>query len=58
MTLLERDRENTENGIKIGKQEGAIEMLVSLVKDGTITMKQGIEKSGLSEEEFLKVLNA
>lgn len=35
-----------------GRQEGGIKMLVSLVKNGTLTIKQAAEQLGESEEKF------
>mgnify|MGYP004651595903 CR=1 FL=1 len=35
-------------------EEGKIDSLISLVKDGDLDLERAIEKSGLSEEEFKK----
>ncbi len=37
-------------------EEGKIDSLISLVKDGDLNLERAIEKSGLSEEEFKKRL--
>ena len=35
-----------------GREEGFIDALISLVKDGLISTIQGAERAGMSEEEF------
>lgn len=42
-------------GIKKGKKEGKFELLVDLLKEKTISFAKAVEKSGLSEKEFIKV---
>ena len=39
-----------------GHREGAINVLVSLVKDGMITASTAAERIGMTEEEFRKLL--
>ena len=45
-----------EKGIAIGKKDGEIEMLISLYKEGLLTLDKAVEKSGLTEEEFKEKL--
>ena len=45
-------REGIREGMQKGEQKGGIKMLISLVKDGTLTVKQAAGKLGESEEKF------
>ena len=47
-------REAAEEGEKKGKKEGSIETLMSLVKDGFLTIQQAAERMGMSIEKFEK----
>ena len=42
---------------KKGKEEGAFEMLVSLIKDGIIALEDAAPKIGMSVEDFRKKMN-
>ena len=46
--------EGIEEGKKEGKKEGKIETLLSLVKDGLLTLQQAAERMGMSLEKFEK----
>ncbi|MBR5969249.1 MAG: hypothetical protein IK016_02765 [Lachnospiraceae bacterium] len=48
----EGKREGLRRGEKNGEQKGGIKMLISLVKDGTLTVTQAATKLGESEEAF------
>ena len=50
MTLLMRDKEKFN--------EGKLETLISLVKDGVLDLAEAIKRSGLTEDEFKKRLNS
>ena len=59
--LMERlEAKSLEKGLiegkKEGLEEGRLESLISLVKDGDLPLDKAIKKSGLSEEEFKKRL--
>ena len=56
MTLFLRDQENYDRGREEGREEGRILMLVSLVKDGTLTVYSAAEKANMSVEAFENVL--
>jgi len=43
-------------GISEGIQQGAIQQLAELVRDGLLTLEQAVLRAGLSEEEFNKIL--
>lgn len=43
---------------KRGKEEGAFEMLVSLVKEGILALEDAAPKIGMSVEDFQKKMNA
>lgn len=43
-------------GVQIGVQQGALQQLISLVGDGLLTLEVAIQRSGLSEEEFKKLI--
>ena len=41
-----------EEGRREGRQEGAFEMLVTLVKDGLLNIKEAAKRAGITEETF------
>lgn len=42
-------------GEKKGEKKGKLELLVDLLKEKTISFSKAVEKSGLTEKEFIKV---
>ncbi len=44
-----------EDAKQLGVQQGALQQLISLVRDGLLTLEVAIQRSGLSEEEFKKL---
>ncbi len=48
--------EAKELGIQQGIQQGAVQQLVSLVKEGVLTMEQAVAHCGMTEEEFCDFL--
>ncbi len=54
--VLDRvENRGIKKGMKEGKKEGKFELLVDLLKEKTISFAKAVEKSGLSEKEFIKV---
>ena len=49
-------KEGFEEGFKEGFKEGRLKALVSLVKDGKITVSKAAENAKMTEEEFGKLL--
>lgn len=45
-----------EDAKQLGVQQGMLQQLVSLVKDGILTLEMAVQRSGMSEEEFKKAL--
>ena len=43
-------------GHKLGFSEGQQKLLVELVRDGVLSMRQAAEKAGKSEEEFKELI--
>ena len=72
MTLLMRDQENIEKGIKIGLEQGIeqgleqgiekgleqgkLEMIVQLIHDGVLTVREGAGRLHMSESDLVKYL--
>lgn len=72
MTLLMRDQENIEKGIKIGLErgleqgleqgiekgleQGKLEMIVQLIHDGVLTVREGAGRLHMSESDLAKYL--
>ena len=72
MTLLMRDQENIEKGIKIGLEQGIeqgleqgiekgleqgkLEMIVQLIHDGVLTVREGAGRLHMSESDLAKCL--
>ena len=76
MTLLMRDQENIEKGIKIGLErgleqgieqgleqgiekgleQGKLEMIVQLIHDGVLTVREGAGRLHMSESDLVKYL--
>ena len=48
-------KKGMREGEKKGRKEGKFELLVDLLKEKTISFAKAVEKSGLSEKEFIKV---
>ena len=46
-----------EKGLKLGEKNGELKTLISLYKEGLLTLDKAVEKSGLAEEEFKKKLD-
>ena len=54
--VLDRvENRGIKKGMREGKKEGKFELLVDLLKEKTISFAKAVEKSGLSEKEFIKV---
>ncbi len=54
--VLDRvEKKGEKRGEKKGRKEGKFELLVDLLKEKTISFAKAVEKSGLSEKEFIKV---
>lgn len=51
------EKSGIEKGIALGKKDGEIETLISLVKEGLLPLDKAIKKSGLTEIEFKERLN-
>ena len=49
-------REGMEKGIEEGRAEGVLSSLVSLVKDGLISVSEAAKRADMSEEDFKKYL--
>lgn len=46
---------NLSDGVmELGKKEGVLETLISLIKKGRLTVKEGAEEAGMTVEEFEK----
>ena len=41
-----------EQGVQIGKEQGEMQMLLSLLYDGSITIEKAAEKAGLTQGEI------
>jgi predicted transposase/invertase (TIGR01784 family) len=52
MSLQDERMIGREEGIQIGEERGMLSTLISLVTDRTIPYQIGLERSGLTEEEF------
>ena len=63
MKLFQRDSYNQGKedgyklGEKLGKEEGKIDILVSLVKDAVITIPDAAKRLNLSEDEFQMLMS-
>lgn len=49
--------EGRAKGIAEGRTEGKIAELISLVKEDLIPLSAAVERSGLSEKEFVRLMN-
>ena len=68
MTLLMRDREKyeqgrreghregREEGHREGRKEGKLEMVVQLIRNGLLTVKEGAEQLRMTEADITKYL--
>ena len=55
MCLFKFDKEKYEDTLKReAKNQGSIETLISLVKDGFLTIQQAADRMGMSIEKFEK----
>ena len=55
---IECGRQNgLEEGLELGEKNGELKTLISLYKEGLLTLDKAVEKSGLAEEEFKKKLD-
>ena len=45
-----------ERGIEQGIEQGGMKMLVSLVKDGLLTLSDACQKANMSEPEFIQLM--
>lgn len=45
-----------EDGLKKGLRKGELNVLISLVKDNIIPASEACKRSGLSEDEFAKLM--
>ena len=52
----EREERGFKRGIEQGIEQGKVSTLVFLVKDGIISKEIAVEKSGMTKEEFEKLL--
>ena len=46
-----------EEGIKEGIKEGTVQVLISLVKDGILSISDAAKRAGMSVAEFKKYTN-
>ena len=46
-----------EEGIKEGIKEGTVNVLISLVKDGILSISDAAKRAGMSDTEFKKYAN-
>ena len=48
---------NFQQGMQQGMQKGIVETLISLYKDGLLSLKEASLRSGCTQEAFLKLVN-
>ena len=48
---------NFQLGIQQGMQQGIVETLISLFKDGLLSLKEASLRSGYTQEAFLKMVD-
>ena len=54
--VLDRvEKRGEKRGEKKGEKKGKLKLLVDLLKEKTISFSKAVEKSGLSEKEFIKL---
>ena len=53
---MELREEGREEGRKEGRKEGRINLLLSLVKDGVLSVVEAATRAGISPDEFSKKL--
>ncbi len=56
MTLLMREQERYEDGLREGWQKGLLDSLISLVRDGLLSAADAANRVGMSEEAFMKLI--
>ena len=49
--------EGLEEGKELERQEGALQMLISLVRDGILSVKDAARKAGMSETAFMAAMD-
>ena len=52
MKTVVHDMDVRFEGIEIGRKEGILQNLISLVQDGILTVSEAAKRAGMSEEEF------
>ena len=59
MELFREDgrQEGMREGMREGERKGAVETLLSLVRDGILSVKDAAGRAGLDESEFREKLN-
>ena len=55
MELFRED--GRQEGMREGERKGAVETLLSLVRDGILSVKDAASRAGLDESEFREKLN-
>ena len=54
---LEKGKElGIAEGKELGRQEGALQMLISLVRDGILSVEDAAHKVGMSETAFMAAM--
>jgi predicted HTH domain antitoxin len=48
--------EGLEKGKELGRQEGALQMLISLMRDGILSVEDAAHKAGMSETAFMAAM--
>lgn len=51
-------KEGMKEGIKEGMKEGKLQQLFELVSDGDLPLEKAVQKTPLTREEFMKLMNA
>ena len=55
---LEKGKElGIAEGKELGRQEGALQMLISLVRDAILSVKDAAHKAGMSETAFMAAMD-
>ena len=49
-------RDSLEEGIEIGREEGKKQAIASMISKGLLTVTQGAEELGISEEELQRIV--
>lgn len=56
MTLWQKQQESFEQGFEQGIERGSIQMLISLVKEGALSIEMAAAKAKMSVEEFQRLI--